>query len=185
MSWINEFLEIASEKPEGIYIAIPNAASLLNDYYWRLIIDFLRPLLVYSEGEKEHNLHYYKIISASELTVMAVMPLKFKENNSREARKKLNAEFAFFVATSIILNWKINNKTTVTYSSFQKVINNKELIDYEDDGKPRFFAVDFEDEHIDWLKDLNTAAPLPILSNSQTWRLCFLATRALMNHGKL
>lgn len=175
-NWVEVFQKISATNPIGEYTTIANAAELLNDYYWRLANDYLRPML---KGH-EHNLHYYKIISASELTVMAVMPFVFIDENKREERKKLNAEFAFQVALSILLNWKVGGKEVTDSAHIVRIIDHREIID-NDNGKEKKYALNFMDEHIDWLKYLNTAGPLPVLSNGQTWRMVVIAAKALNN----
>lgn len=175
--WIKEFLELNEANPAPPYINIPKAAEILNDFYWRLANNYLKPLLKYSveRDEVEHNLHYYKIISSSEITVMAVLPFKFKKGGDEEARKLLNAEFAWFVAISILLNWKIDGKEVISYDQLEKVIFTQEKIDVDAKGKAKNYPLNFQDEHISWLKSLNVAISLPILSNSQTWRMVYLA----------
>lgn len=169
-TWIAEFIGVNPDM-----VPITHAAELLNDYYWRLVVYYLKPLLDYTD-EAEHNLHYYKIISASEITVMAVMPLKLGSTDDQEARKQLNAEFACFVAFCIIGNWKIDGKEYVDENKLITTLDFKELIDVVD-SKPKFYPLSLMNEHIEWLKDLNTASALPILSNSQTWRAIFLASK--------
>lgn len=177
--WIAKFMEMNEANPASEYKPIPNAAELLNDYYWRLALNFLKPLLEFSDGESEHNLHYYKIISSSELTVMAVMPFCFTENSDKEQLKQLNAEFAWFVSISILLNWKVDNVEVLEYEQLDKVCSYNEIIDLDENNEPVYYTLNFMDEHIEWLKDINTAAPLPILSNSQTWRMLFFAAKGL------
>lgn len=170
--WLKDFMDINSD-----VVPIPNAAELLNDYYWRLALFYLKPLLEYSEEEKEHNLHYYKIISASELTIMAVMPFKLKAAGTEESKKQANAEYAWFVATSILINWQIADNYIIDTEKLDQIVYEKEVIDVID-SETKYYPLNFMDEHIEWLKDLNTAGPLPILSNSQTWRVLFLASKA-------
>lgn len=169
--WIREFLGTNSD-----LTLIPNAAELLNIYYWRLVQHFLKPLLKDLGDEEDHNLHYYKIISASELTIMSVMPFKIKGVGSDEHTKQANADFAWFVATSIMVNWKIDGVALIDTGKLDDVVFYTELIDNNGDGE-KFYPLNFMDEHIEWLKDLNTAGPLPVLSNSQTWRMVFLASK--------
>lgn len=177
--WIDSFLSLNQDNPAPEYSPIANAAALLNDYYWRLTLNFLKPLLTNEEGEPAHNLHFYKIISASELTVMAVNPFKFESSVENEIRKQLNAEFAWFVGISILLNWKIAGKEIIDYAPLEKIFLKRELIDISSDGESHYYALNFRDEHIEWLKDINTASPLPLLSNSQTWRLFYIAADAI------
>ena len=184
--WIKEFTRIwALYKSEKI-VAIPNAANLLNDYYWMVTIRYIKPLLVSDIRDKrEHNIHYYKIISMSEISALCVMPFYYKDNpEDYVENKKLNAEFAFFVATSILLNWKIDKKEILNELSLRTLVNHKEIIDVK--GKNIFYYFhSFKQEHINWLADLNTATLPPVLSNAQTWRMVVLATSAISNKGTL
>ena len=177
--WVKTFKKLNKANPAPEYSEIPHAAELLNDYYWRLALSFLKPLIDDSSDDEEHFLHYYKIISASELTVMAVLPFSFvdKKNNTPESLREINAEFAWFIAISIMVNWKIGSKHVVEYSNLEKVILYKELIDIDKKKGEVYYPWNFRDEHIAWLKSINVAVSLPILSNSQTWRMVYQATR--------
>jgi len=168
--WLSEFIEI---KPGAE--PITHAAELLNDYYWKLAIYYLKPLLDYTDSV-EHNLHYYKIISASEITVMAVVPLKLADSDDKEKRQQLNAEFACFIASAIMGNWKIKGTKVINDDKLVSVLQTKELID-KVENEFKYYPLSLMDEHIEWLKDLNTAAALPILSNSHTWRAIYLASK--------
>lgn len=173
-AWINDYLELNAANPVAKFHAIPNAALLLNDYYWRLATDYLKPLLNTNEHGEISNIHYYKIISASELTVMAVMPFVYDDESID--RKVLNAEFGWFVGLSIMLNWKIQGANTIDYDPLEKVFLFKEPIDVAESGDSKFFPNNFRDEHIEWLKGVNPAAPLPIISNSHVWRLLYIGS---------
>lgn len=176
--WIKGFLELNSLNPSPTYKSIPDAAELLNDYYWRMAYIYIKPLL----NKPSDNIHYYKIISVSELVVVAVQPFIFTKGSTPEKRRELNADFAFFVATSIFLTWKIDKKNVIDINSIENVVSYKEVIDVEHKGginRKKYYPVNFRDEHIDWLMTLNPAAPMPVLSNSHTWRMCLLATKAV------
>lgn len=186
--WIADFLSLNNLNPTSDFDTISHAGQLLNDYYWRLAVEDLKPLLD-STDEKEHNLHYYKIISASELTVMAVLPFKYKIEKKGESRKTLNAEFAFYVATSIMINWKIENNYVVDVDSLDTIFSKKELIDVIIDDKnkkkKKLYTLNFRDEHIKWLADLKISASFSILSNSQTWRMVYIATNFIKKKSSL
>jgi len=178
--WINSFLDL--NKVDGVreYQPIAYAAELLNDYYWRLVLNYIKPLLYFPDSKEEHYIHHYKIISASELTIMAVLPMAFvtPQRNSQDEddkTRRLNAEFAFFVAIVILRNWKVGRKSIVTNAQLNKVICFREAIDVDDSGKMKKYHWDFVDEHIEWLKGIVVAGRLPILSNSQTWRMVTIA----------
>lgn len=181
--WVAEFISAQNLYSKSEVKSIPHAAILLNDYYWRVAMAFLRPLLK-SDNRKEHNLHYYKIISASELTAMAVMPFYLVGDKTKNENKKLNANFAMFVATTIMLNWKVDRKKTIDVNSLDQVFSHREIIDVIKRKEHPYF-LSFKEEHLDWLAGVNTLGPLPVLSNSQTWRLCFFAAKAIFNGGNL
>jgi len=178
--WIGKFIMVSNEGGKQECASIEYAPELTNIYYWRLVNDFLKPMLKFTLGKEEHNLHFYKIISASEIAIMAVLPLKYKDGASDKERRKLNALFAWFVSTSIMLSWKIDSREVCDEATLTKVVENHELIDIIG-GKEKKYAYNFMEEHIEWLSDLNVAGNLPILINSQTWRMVFIATKALKN----
>ncbi len=176
--WIKGFLELNSVNPLPTYKTISHAAELLNDYYWRMAYGYIKPLL----NSSKDNIHYYKIISVSELAVVAVQPFVFTKAGTPEQRREINADFAFFVACNIFLTWKIDKKTIVDFESVKALMSYQEVIDIQRKGgksNKKKYPVTFREEHIDWLKTLNPAAPLPVLSNSHTWRMCLFAARAL------
>jgi hypothetical protein len=174
-AWINDYLEFNPIIQDEGFHAIPNAALLLNDYYWRLAMDYLKPLLNENENGEVSNIHYYKIISASELTVMAVLP--FTSYKEEVDRKVVNAEFAWYVGISIMVNWKIQDENTIEYEPLEKVFTFQEAMDVTDNGGSKLYPNNFRDEHIEWLKGVNPAAPLPIISNSHVWRLLYIASK--------
>lgn len=180
--WLKSFQEILSPDDQQNTTLIPRAAELLNDYYWRLAKQFIRPLLQDSNSPEEHNIHYYKIISASELTVMAVLPWKYVEGEPRthDQRCELNAKFGMFVAIAIMLNWKVDGKEVVSEDELEKVMNYSEQINFVDE-KRIDYPYNFKDEHIALLSYLNISGPLPVLINSQVWRLCHHACIAIRN----
>lgn len=186
--WISDFLSINNLNPTSEFITIPHAAELLNDYYWRLAVEDLKPLLD-SSDEREHNLHYYKIISASELTAMAVLPFIYKVVKKDGNRKTLNAEFAFYVASSIMVNWKIDNNYVIDVDSLDSIFSKQELIDVIIDDnkkkKKKYYTLNFRDEHIRWLTDLKITASFSILSNSQTWRMVYIAANLIKSNPSL
>ena len=184
--WLENFPDILEDNEKKHLELIPRAAELLNDYYWRLAKQFIRPLLQDQNSPEEHNIHYYKIISASELTTMAVLPWKYAEGHSHahDQRCHINARFGMFVAIAIMLNWKIDGKEVVREEELAEVMNHVEQINVLD-GKAIAYPYNFRDEHIALLQYLNISGPLPVLINSQTWRLCYHACIAIRNKGKL
>lgn len=171
--WLKAFLLLNDTNPLPEYELIPHAAIILNDLYWRVVNEYIKPTVKLDNNES--LIHFYKIISASEITVMYVLPLKFKNNIKSEKKiKRVNAEFAFFVSLNILFNWEIEGLPKLDDKKLAKILNYKETIS-KNDSYPKTFT----EEHITWLETLNTAAPPPILLNSQTWRMVYLATHFL------
>lgn len=182
--WLQGFAETLTDDQKTQLELLPNAAELLNDYYWRIARQFIRPLL--TDSEDDHNIHYYKIISASELITMAVLPWKYTEAypHTQEDRAHINARFGLFVGMSIMLNWKINGIEIVSENELGSVMYYKEVIKTNPEGDIAY-PYNFMEEHIALLEQLNVNGPLPILSNSQSWRLIYIACTAVRNAGKL
>jgi hypothetical protein len=177
--WRTWLVEFVNAKKEENCIQIPYAAENVNNFYWRVYSNSLKPLLNPNRDESDHNLHYYKIISASELAVMSVLPIDIENVDEVEyenKRNRINAEFALMVGLSIMLNWKFNNDI-ISVDALNFVLDQKELMDMNENGEITY-PVSFAIEHIQWLIDLNVnTTPLPLLINSQVWRLFFLAVK--------
>ena len=75
--WLTNFEQYYRQTKKKIpFKYIENAAWILNDLYWRIAEQYLRPVLqTKNEDEEEHRIHFYKIISASEVTIMMVLPI--------------------------------------------------------------------------------------------------------------
>jgi hypothetical protein len=184
--WLDGFKSTLDDTEKESLELIPSAAELLNSYYWRLAKQYISPLLQDVNSKEEHNIHYYKIISASELTVMAVLPWNNKVNYSipHDKRCQVNARFGMFVAISIMLNWKIDGKEVVFEEELIQVMDYKEKIDVIN-SVDKYYPITFQDEHIDFLTFLNISGPLPVIANSQVWRLCHHSCTAIRNNGNL
>ena len=167
-AWMAEFQTL------GIPIEpIPYAAELLNDYYWRLMIDYIQPLM----GGEERNLHYYKLISTCELTIMSVLPYRLSEQADDAKLRFHNAEFAWFVGTCIFVNWRVDGKPVIDTDKLEEIVFHQETIDRDGEDQPIIYPMAFIDEHIEYLQSLNLAGPLPIIGNSLTWRMLYLACK--------
>lgn len=176
--WLSEF------KKEGVedFTYIPQAAWLLNDMYWALVRQYIRELVALPvPGQAEHRIHHYKIISASEITVMMVMPIICTKGDKMKERH-LNATLAFFIATEIITNWKTAGPK-IGQAHANKISTYQESIFLKDSTKK--YGMTFSREHVEWLAVLNPTIEKPILSNAQTWRMFFIACLAVAKKGKL
>ena len=177
--WLTNFASSQSEivpKPE--FKIIENAAWILNDTYWRIVYLYLKPLLKVNEDEIEHNIHFYKIISTSEIVIMMVRPFNTAGNEDLES--SLNASFAYYVGINILSVWHTGNKTILTGSNIKKIAYCQENIEEE-----RYYPETFAKEHIQWLANLNVTTEKPIMLNAQCWRLFYLACLAVATNGNM
>ncbi|HHT9121249.1 MAG TPA: hypothetical protein ACFYEF_00155 [Candidatus Wunengus sp. YC63] len=175
-NWVGFYCE--DKRSKGLNIsAIEFAPEILNEYYWAIAKKYIKPLLK-STDNQEHNIHYYKIISLSELTVMAITPFIFDDSEDPVSTIAINAEFAFFVAISIMLGWKVGDDHLIDAASLSKAYSYTEIIDVEETGgSSKTYPQDFRVDHIEWLRGLNPSAPMPVVSNSHTWRMLFIAAK--------
>jgi hypothetical protein len=178
--WLKKFKAYWQGKRTGISFSyIDNAPALLNDLYWRLAEDYIRPLLKNGEGELRHPIHPYKIIAVSEIAVMMTEPISLSEKN-KNLEKQVNAMLAWFIATQIIENWDTGSKVKVTASEIYTVAGFLENI------KPgEKYDNSFEEEHIQWLEILNVSVEKPFLLLAQSWRLFYIACLGQASKGKL
>jgi len=161
---------------------ISNAAELLNQFYWKIVELYIRPLLGSRAGEKEEDAHHlinhFKIISIAELTVIAVLPFDVIDERSGYLDEEVNAKFAWFIALSIFSGWHPDIDTNV----IQKAFNYTEILSVSSDGsKVDRAEYNFKKEHIQLLTTMDTKIQLPVLSNAQTWRMFYFTTLALQN----
>jgi hypothetical protein len=178
--WLKNFqvnYQQSSSSNKVAFSYIPQAAWLLNDMYWRLAEQYLRQVLN-KDDEKEHKLHPYKIISASEIAVMMVEPITLK--GDEKAERELNASLAWFVATQILEGWVTGSPVIVASEHIDKVAYCQEHID-TGTKYPTSFAI----EHVKWLAELNVTIEKPLLLNAQCWRLFYIACMAVASNGKL
>lgn len=173
-AWIDQFTE--SSKTEGQdLVFIENAAEILNDIYWVLIEDYIRPLVKDGDDELnadgENNVSRFKIISTTELTIIQVQPIK---EDDEKAERSLNALFAYWVALNILKSFTPNIK--------------EETIDFIDNYKEEIEGIDkallqsIQEDHLTWLELVDPVLSIPIISNAQTWRLYNLAIETLQKN---
>ncbi|NNV53881.1 hypothetical protein [Limnovirga soli] len=179
-TWLHNFeQQNLDEKGNPKFIYIPNAAWLLNDLYWRLVEQYLRPLLATDkEDEEEHRIHPSKIIAASEITIMMTLPIQFIGDALKE--KKVNATLAWFVATQIMEGWKTGWDIEVTSEQITTVAMFKEPID-----KTIRYPQSFAAEHVNWLAYLNVTIEKPLLLLAQCWRLFYISCLSIAEGGNL
>ncbi len=172
----------------GKIIRIDNAAAILNDVYWNLVENYVRPLI----NNKEElanldpeliqgaNINQFKIISASELTIMIVRPFMINDSSDEadQEEKLLNAYFAWFVANIILKAWCDAEEQAIPEECFEKLCSYKEVVKDVSSDK----ILNFPEEHIYWLSLIEPRVNIPIMSNAQTWRLFYFCLKALHNN---
>jgi|GEM_PF-3798110 len=158
---------------------IPNAAWLLNDLYWKITEQYIRPILK-AHNDKNYQdriIHPYKIVSASEITVMMVKPIQITNDVDKE--KKYNALLAWFVAIQIIEGWETGNPIKINAIHINKIADYKEYI-----TSRKYYPETLSIEHIKWLINVNLAIEKPIFLNAQFWRLFYLCCLTLAQSNK-
>ena len=166
---------------------IPYAAEILNHKYWEIVNDYLRLSISLPGKVGESKLiNRYKVISATELTIMSIRPIEYSEESedlkNEETEKFLNALFAWYVAIVLIESWeeednKSQVKRRVQYG--KNIIKTSTLFEPALKDEPE--AINFRDEHIRWLAYVETDSYIPVLSNAQTWRMFYFCLQALDN----
>ena len=173
-TWIQIFSDYHSQTNNPL-IFIDNAAQILNAMYWRYVEHYIHPVIAnkVDKSSPESKISRFKIISATELSIIDVQPI-ILENGEIDRTK--NAEFAYFVATEILL---VFSETAISEKTLQYVSNFKEQIEEVDVTE----ILSIKEEHLKWLANLDSSLQLPILSNAQMWRIFYFSLLAL--EGKL
>jgi hypothetical protein len=174
IAWIDQFKENAKQEKRELFF-IENAAEILNDVYWTLIDDYIRPLVKDSNEEVnsdgENNVSRFKIISTTELTIIQVQPIKYGDE---KIERRLNALFAYWVALNILKSFSSNIKDDTIY-----------FVDhYKEDipGIAKDELQSIQEDHLMWLELIDPILSTPIISNAQTWRLYNLVMDALQQN---
>jgi hypothetical protein len=158
---------------------VPDAANMLNDLYWNIAEEYVRPILKNGgKASEKHKIHPYKIIAVSEISVMMTSPVTVK--NNEQAEKMMNASLAWFVATQIIETWDTGSAIKVDALHIDTVAFFSENIDTKIK-----YPIGFAAEHIQWLTMLNVTVEKPLLLLAQCWRLFFISCLAVASKGKL
>lgn len=170
--WIRIFIAYHQQENSVTLNFIDNAATILNAMYWRYVEYYIRPIISSKADTEspESRISRFKIISATELSIIDVQPIIFKEGEELKARR-MNAEFAYFVALQILL---VFSETTVSDETIDYVSSYKENIPGIDTSE----ILPIMEEHLQWLTHLDPGINLPIISNSQTWRFFYLSLLA-------
>jgi len=105
-AWLAGFQAI--EKLSGKIAPIENAALLLNNFYWSVVQAYVRPLLDRADQEdnsSHHLINRFKIISITELSIMAVLPFDVIDHDKGLLDEEINARFAWYCAITILTGW--------------------------------------------------------------------------------
>lgn len=147
LSWLDYFKEQTETMGRGTVMYRKNAQQQMNDLYWKLVEERVRPYIEPPDPLNIRTLpliHHSKIIAVMEFVVMSYLPVLHVNKNERI---KLNAILALFIAKQIIFSW-----------------NRKHIRKQCPDLFP------FEQEHLTWLR-LKKISQFPIFSNASTWFL--------------
>lgn len=170
--WTRDFAALSSEN--GLTITfIDNGAEILNDIYWTLVENYVRPLVngkMIDATPTNIFIGRFKIISATELTIVYVQPIQHADE---QTERRLNASFAYWVGLNILKTFNVEIKE----STFGFIDNYKEKIE----GVQADEIQTIQEDHVTWLELLDPQLSAPIISNAQTWRLLNLALLALEN----
>lgn len=155
------------------------AAIFINNYYWKLVNKFIRPIID-SESDNEDRIDIYKILSCTEYAVISQKPFIITKNingektlidyndeankNYRFAENLINGYFAFECALNFIKGWD---------GDYKKIFNNQDitsvLFGYIEDIDERVDSMTFMDEHV-YILSFSDVSNFPIFSNSTWWR---------------
>jgi hypothetical protein len=173
VAWIGDFKTLSQNIGIDL-IFIDNAAEILNDVYWTMVDNYVRPLVTDTNKQNNYDLFIgrYKIISATELTIVHVQPIK---DDEEQIERKRNAAFAYWVALHLLKAFNQDIKP----ETFGFVDNYKEEIKGVDPSEMQTI----QEDHVTWLELLDPQVSTPIISNAQTWRLLNLSLLAL--EGKI
>lgn len=177
--WIQIFTAYHNQLKQANIVFVDHAAKILNSMYWRYVEYYIRPIISSKAATEspESRISRFKIISATELSIIDVQPIIDSGVKEEEiGLRRLNAEFAYFVAFQILLTF---SEEKISDTTIDFISNYKEHIPEVDTTE----ILTVLEEHLQWLTHLDPGVNLPIISNSQTWRFFYLALLAV--EGKL
>ena len=136
---------------------IEDAAVKINEYYWLTVARNIKPKM--RRGlQKGHHIDRHKIISATEMTIMEILPAKINSivpgratlshGASQNICRKTNAYLALHIGQSILFQW---------------LKKSDESLDFE-----KIKDEPFEKEHLVLLANASNEG-FPIFSNASTW----------------
>ena len=140
----------------SFYESLDDVCNEINTYYWRFIalIKTDKYLMGKEGDDTPTNANIYKIISATEFSIMRIQPIV-------EGRE-LNAKLTFFVSFCFYRWW------------FRDEILNDNFLGDDILGK---IWEKFTEDRITWLMNFDETNSFPFFLNSQVWMLVDMLTR--------
>ena len=137
---------------------LDDIAKQLNTTYW---FRFHKTFKEYVKDENGNptKIKHHKIISATELCIMDMLPFS---HTNETTRLEINADFAMFVGNLILFSWNELDTKKV-----EKAIEDLEIIKFLKD-------------HRTWLINLSVDFEYPVFLNSQVWHLYLLLIKDKM-----
>lgn len=136
--WIACFSELSAQAAEPLEWD-DDAATYLNQCYWLIAEDVLRPKLEHKNGVPP-TLDHHKIMSALEICIVHAETIR---HTDPDIQRILNAQFAFFVAKTVMHAWTPQIQELPPLQPFDRA-------------------------HMSWLIHLGEEG-YPYFSNSATW----------------
>jgi len=136
----------ANYKNPGSLVFADDAALHVNEVYWYILEQRVRPRIVSCNGDIEVTVDRHKISSLTEIVIALTEPI---EHEHLPTKRRLNASLGFYCAMNIMANW--NPKIS----------------------KEMFVSRPFSQAHTTWLEYLPTSTEerMPIFSNAANWYL--------------
>ncbi len=153
--WLDLYCEFYLEVKGIALVHEDNAAGVINALYWDTLDGNIRRNMEPGHGDNGHTtIDRHKIISLTEICIAHCQPFKLDDISEQRI---LNAEFAYFVARTILVSWwKDGDEHEITTT---------------------VMGESFDQEHVTWLANLMHGERLPVFSNAATWylyeQLCF------------
>jgi hypothetical protein len=156
-----------------------DAAIFINDYYWKLVNEFIRPIID-SDSKTQDRIDIYKILSCTEYAVISQKPfiltkvikgektlLDYNDDGNKNYRfveNLINGTFAFECALNFIKGWD---------GDYKRIFNDDKLtsnlFNYIEDIDERLHSMTLADEHV-YILSFSDVSNYPVFSNSTWWR---------------
>ncbi len=175
-----------------------DAPNKINTIYWEFIDEHVRPLLSKADNESpekaaEKKIDLFKILSATEYSIMAVSPffVRLEDNqpieygtalheNFEAAERLINANFAFKTSLALLEAWQKHEPNEPYYNS--KI--SWDILGFKEPTVIRQNSMHIGDEHISILAFTDYSSQYPIFSNANWWRL-FCLCNFLLDRGQI